>query len=103
MDGLKKPQLLRELATRIAFQLQQRTYHFETLEREDVSATNSEEDKENVAPKQARKTKATKVLDEAATRANTFEPSDILALLPVIKSCAPTVSIRADACPLVLG
>jgi protein TIF31 len=91
MTGLKRPQLLRELATRIAFQLQQRTYYYEAMEREDASATNSEEDKENVAPKQAKKTKAAKVIDEGSTRANTFEPCDIVALLPVIKSCAPTV------------
>ncbi len=93
VSGLKRPQLLRELATRSAFQIQQRQYYFGSIEGDDVtSSANSEEDKENVAPKQTRKLKAPRVVDEASTRANTFEPSDIVAMLPVIKSCAPTVS-----------
>lgn len=93
ISGLKRPQLLRELATRSAFQVLQRQYYFGSIDGDDAtSGTNSEEDKENVAPKQAKKIKVPKVVDAAAARPNTFEPSDIVAMLPVIKSCAPSVS-----------
>lgn len=83
-DSLKKRQLLRELANRTAFQLDQREYSFSS-ESEDTSvATDSKN-------KKAKKAK-TDVAD--AARINTFEPSDIVTLLPIIKGCAPSVSGR---------
>ncbi len=92
---IKSLQMLREFAVRFAFQLQQRQYYFEPLEGDDASATNSEEDKENVAPnKAAKKSKASKAVDPAALLPTSFEPSDIIAMLPVIKSCAPSVRVR---------
>lgn len=57
-------QLLRELASRFAFQLQQRDYAFE-------------------------KTDSTK-------RATIFEPSDILTLVPIVRSTAPAVNVAEE-------
>jgi protein TIF31 len=57
-------QLLRELASRFAFQLQQRDYVFE-------------------------KTETTK-------RTTIFEPSDVLTLVPVVRSTAPTVNVAEE-------
>lgn len=82
--GIRKPQLLRELAMRTAFQLDQRTYDFTGVADEE-SLSNSVE----LAGK-GKKGKKTKV----AGRSTTFEPSDIITLLPVIRSTAPTVSSK---------
>jgi protein TIF31 len=86
--GLKKQQLLRELATRTAFQLEQREYSFTATAVEDVTAPEQESGSGKTKKGKKSKTEAT-----ADLRLNTFEPSDIVTLLPVIKSCAPSVSI----------
>jgi protein TIF31 len=57
-------QLLREIATRFAFQIKQRDYVFEKTEK--------------------------------TTRATIFEPSDILTLVPVVRSTAPSVTIAEE-------
>ena len=57
-------QLLREIASRFAFQLKQRDYSFEKTEK--------------------------------TTRATIFEPSDILTLVPIIRSTAPTATIAEE-------
>jgi protein TIF31 len=82
-EGLKKRQLLRELANRTAFQLDQREYSFSS---ESEEASSGATDAKN---KKAKKGKT----DTDAARTNTFEPSDIVTLLPIIKGCAPSVSI----------
>lgn len=82
--GLRKRQLLRELAMRFAFQLLQRDYSFERELEKD-----SDDDKENRHPKDKaqRKKKVPTV-----SRVTTFEPSDVLTLVPVVRSTAPSVS-----------
>ena len=69
---------------RFAFQLLQRDYNFDRTVEND-----SDDDKENRQPKDKaqRKKKATPV-----SRVTTFEPSDVLTLVPVVRSTAPTVS-----------
>jgi len=62
--SLRPRQLLRELATRFAFQLKQRDYVFEKTEK--------------------------------TTRATIFESSDILTLVPVVRSTAPTATIAEE-------
>lgn len=89
--GLKKQQLLRELATRTAFQLEQREYSFNASAVEDVTASEAQES----GTGKAKKSKKGKAEAAADLRLNTFEPSDIVTLLPIIKSCAPSVSIYA--------
>ncbi|KAK4689464.1 protein TIF31, partial [Tremellales sp. Uapishka_1] len=86
LNGLKKVQLLRELAMRAGFQLLQRDYHFEP-----TSEVDSEEDKENKHPKDKKKKKVV-----SAVRVTTFEPADVLTLLPIVKSTAPTVTVAEE-------
>ena len=84
-DGLRKEQMLRELATRFAFQLLQRDYIFEQVMERD-----SDDDKENLPhPKDRSQRRKKPVLSQ---RVSTFEPGDILTLVPVVRSTAPTVS-----------
>lgn len=78
LDGIPRLPLLRELATRIGFQLKQRAYF-------QVPASADEDIK--VSKKKAA---------SASTRTSFFEPSDIVTLLPVIKSCAPAVSVAEE-------
>jgi protein TIF31 len=85
-ETMRKPQLLKELATRIAFQLSQREYEY-TGSNEDASAV----DADSKAKKGKKGKNATNTF-----RATTFEPSDILVLLPVVKSAAPSVSISVS-------
>ncbi|KAJ9099776.1 hypothetical protein QFC21_003774 [Naganishia friedmannii] len=89
--GMKKQQLLRELATRTAFQLEQREYSFSAAAVEEVTA--SEQETASGKAKKSKKSKADVAVD---LRLNTFEPSDIVTLLPVIKSCAPSASIAEE-------
>ncbi|KAJ9118180.1 hypothetical protein QFC22_004084 [Naganishia vaughanmartiniae] len=89
--GLKKQQLLRELASRTAFQLEQREYSFSAGAVEEVAASDHE-----TASGKAKKNKKGKTETAADLRLNTFEPSDIVTLLPVIKSCAPSASIAEE-------
>ncbi|TXT10661.1 hypothetical protein VHUM_02166 [Vanrija humicola] len=90
-EGIRRPQLLRELATRFAFQTAQRDYVFEPV---DESATpNGESDKENrSAAAKPKKGKA----PVAAKRTTTFVPEDILTLVPLVRSTAPSVSVAEE-------
>lgn len=83
-EGLKKRQLLRELANRTAFQLDQREYSFSSQDEEALSET--------ADAGKNKKAKKSKDVAVDAARINTFEPSDIVTLLPIIKGCAPSVS-----------
>ncbi|RXK38905.1 hypothetical protein M231_03854 [Tremella mesenterica] len=76
-QNMKRPQLLRELASRFAFQLGQRDYEFE-----------KEKDGQKISskPKDSAQT----------TRQTTFEPSDILSLIPRVKSTAPSVTVAEE-------
>lgn len=85
-QGLRKPQLLRELASRFAFQLAQRDYAFTS---EDAAA-------EPEAPKAAKGKKNAKAAASAIKRSTTFEPADILTLVPVIRSTAPAVTVAEE-------
>ena len=91
---LKKAQMLRELAMRLGFQLEQRAYAFD---KETEAVANAQEDKENVAPTNGKdkkdKKKKTPVV---AKRTTTFEPSDVLTLVPVVRSTASSVSVAEE-------
>jgi protein TIF31 len=86
--GLRKQHLLREFAERIAFQVLQRDYVFEASEDKETSAA-SEDDKEVKANKNKKDKKAKPT---AHVRSTTFEPSDILTMIPIVRSTAPSVS-----------
>lgn len=90
-EGIRRPQLLRELASRFAFQLAQQDYVFEPVT--EAATPNGESDKENrpTAPK-AKKGKA----PVAAKRSTTFAPEDILTLIPLVRSTAPSVSVAEE-------
>lgn len=92
-SGLRRKQLLRELASRFAFQLVQQDFVFERVE-SDAQST-SEDDKETKETKSS-KDKKKKAKAVRAPRQTTFEPSDILTLVPVIKSTAPSVSVAEE-------
>ena len=83
----RKPQLLRELATRVGFQLLQREYQFEVAI--DVSpAVNG-----HVSPS---KDKKAGKLDTKAARTTTFEPTDIVSIVPIVKSTAPNSTLAEE-------
>lgn len=84
-NGLRKKQLLRELATRVGFQLTQREYVFSKDQEE-------EEKEEDVKSKEKKKGSKSGAKVQAVKRTTTFEGEDILTLVPVIKSTAPSVS-----------
>ena len=88
-EGLKKRQLLRELANRTAFQLEQREYAFSSETPDTVTASEAS-DAAGARSKKSKKSKHEAAAE--AARAHTFEPSDIVTLLPIIKGCAPSVS-----------
>jgi protein TIF31 len=73
-ETLRKPQLLRELASRFAFQIVQRQYDF-------VAPPQSGQDEKDKAKKGGKKLRTT-----------TFIPEDILCLVPIVKNTAPPVS-----------
>jgi protein TIF31 len=73
---VRKKQLMRELAMRCGFQLAQRDYAFTAGEQ--VAET---EDK-----------KKDKKAKKVVPRTTTFAPEDVLTLVPVVKTTAPTVS-----------
>lgn len=85
-SGLRRPQLLRELASRFAFQLAQRDYAFDA-----ESAQAEPEQPKEVKGRKGRAAKAA-----PAKRSTTFEPEDILTLIPVIRSTAPAVSVAEE-------
>ena len=86
---LKKRQLLRALAMRTGFQLVQRKYAFDKSEK----TSSSEDDKENKAPSPKDKNeKKTKKQTPSRGRDSTFEPADILTLIPIVRTTAPGVS-----------
>ncbi|GMK54172.1 hypothetical protein CspeluHIS016_0107580 [Cutaneotrichosporon spelunceum] len=84
----RKPQLLRELASRFAFQIAQRDYSFDSSS-ETAAAVNV--DTEKAAPKKKKGKAAGSV-----KRTTTFEPADILTLLPVVMSTAPSVAVAEE-------
>lgn len=89
-QDMRKPQLLKELASRIAFQLDQRAYQFVGTDEESAVEDQDATTKSKKA-KKASKTATT-------VRKTTFEPCDILTLLPVVKSTAPSVSFVCFVC-----
>lgn len=96
--SLKKRQMLRELAMRVGFQLEQRDYAFDKSEAE-AAAINSEDDKENKAPvngKEKKDKKAKKVASAKAERAHTFEPADVLTLVPIVRSTASSCVVAEE-------
>ncbi|WWC66122.1 uncharacterized protein I206_100022 [Kwoniella pini CBS 10737] len=87
-ESLKKKQLLRELAVRFGFQLAQRDYLFD----KDQDVVNgNEEERDGKKDKKAKKTKTPTV-----KRAHSFEAEDILTLVPVVKSTAPSVTVAEE-------
>lgn len=89
--GLRKKQLLRELAMRVGFQLLQKSYRFDSATAEQVV---SDDDKENkVSGGKDKKDKKTKKRqnEEVTVSNTTFQPSDILSLIPIVRSTAPSV------------
>lgn len=94
-SGLRKKQLLREFASRFAFQLMQRDYAFEASSGEKLEVAVSEDDKDAKSNgkegKKDKKDKKAKTI--TSTRSTTFEPSDILTMIPVVRSTAPSVSL----------
>ncbi|WRT64420.1 uncharacterized protein IL334_001352 [Kwoniella shivajii] len=89
-EGLRKKQILRELAVRFGFQLAQRDYIFD---KDQEIATTAEEEKEG---KQSKDKKAKKVKAPVAKRSHTFEAEDILTLVPIVKSTAPSVTVAEE-------
>jgi protein TIF31 len=87
-EDMRKAQLLRELATRIAFQLDQREYDFAGSE--DLVGSQTTDD-----ASKSKKVKKTKTSTNSA-RTTTFEPTDILTMLPVVKSTAPSAGIAEE-------
>lgn len=90
LNDLRKQQFVRELATRIAFQLAKKQYNYSAVTEDSVT---EDEKTGGVKSRKAKKGKTTEVVSISK---NTFEPLDIITLLPVVKSCAPTVSICFD-------
>jgi protein TIF31 len=89
--GLRKKQLLRELAMRVGFQLLQKSYRFDSATAEQVV---SDDDKVNkVSGGKDKKDKKTKKRrnEEVTVSNTTFQPSDILSLIPIVRSTAPSV------------
>lgn len=85
-SGLRKKQLLRELATRVGFQLAQREYIFSKDQEEE------EKREEDVKSKEKKKGSKAGAKVQTVKRTTTFEGEDVLTLVPVIKSTAPSVS-----------
>jgi protein TIF31 len=87
-EGLRKRHLLREFAERFAFQVLQRDYVFESEQDRPEGAP--EEDEKPKEGKKDKKDKKGKAVIQA--RSTTFEPSDILTMIPIVRSTAPNVS-----------
>jgi protein TIF31 len=90
---LKKRQLLRELAMRVGFQLVQRDYAFDKTQPQPEPS--SEDDKENKAPVNGKKEKKAKK-PVVAQKIHTFEPSDILTLVPIVRSTASSCVVAEE-------
>ncbi|WVQ82466.1 hypothetical protein IAT38_004595 [Cryptococcus sp. DSM 104549] len=86
VDGLRKQQLLREVAMRFGIQLVQREYAF----------TQEEVQSEEEGKAEKSKDKKKKVKGTATKRSTTFEPEDVLTLVPIIKSTAPSVAVAEE-------
>ncbi|OCF45309.1 protein TIF31 [Kwoniella heveanensis CBS 569] len=95
-SGLRKKQLLRELAMRVGFQLAQRDYVFSKIE--EAANAQSDEEKEKESNKSGKDKKAKKAKSNAVTqkRSSTFEPEDVLTLVPIVKSTAPSVTVAEE-------
>lgn len=86
-SGLRKKQLLRELASRVGFQLAQREYVFSKDQEEEENKR-----EEDIKSKEKKKGSKAGAKGETVKRTTTFEGEDVLTLVPVIKSTAPSVS-----------
>ncbi|ODN78038.1 hypothetical protein L202_05121 [Cryptococcus amylolentus CBS 6039] len=84
--GIRRKQLLRELSLRVGWQMQQREYYFSKEEQDAVEEV--KEDKKEKNKKSKAKTEV--------KRTTTFEPQDVLTLLPIVKSTAPSVSVAEE-------
>ncbi|WVO16806.1 hypothetical protein L204_104492 [Cryptococcus depauperatus] len=88
--GLEKKQLLRELALRTGFQLVKRNYIFDpqlkpTFTPAAALTSTEKKDKKNKRGEERKK-----------ERTRVFESDDVLALVPIIKSTAPSVTIAEE-------
>nr|XP_019049560.1 protein TIF31 [Kwoniella bestiolae CBS 10118]OCF28490.1 protein TIF31 [Kwoniella bestiolae CBS 10118] len=88
-ESLKKRQLLRELAVRFGIQLAQRDYIFD--QDQETSATDDEKEAKSSKDKKNKKSKV-----PVQKRVHTFEAEDVLTLVPVVKSTAPTVTVAEE-------
>lgn len=94
--GIKRKQLLRELATRVGFQLAQREYAFDKAQAEAVANEDDKENKPVVNGKDKKDKKAKKTSSANNSRKHTFEVSDVLALVPIVRSTAPSVTVAEE-------
>ena len=96
-QDVRRPQLLRELATRVGFQLLQRSYVFEKTVVEAANGQdNGAHDSSDSSPTSSIKKDKKKNKEGLAgpkCRNTTFEPSDVLTLLPIVKTTAPSVRV----------
>ncbi|WVF70930.1 hypothetical protein IAT40_005725 [Kwoniella sp. CBS 6097] len=96
-SGLRKKQLLRELAMRVGFQLAQREFVFSKAEEAANAQSDEEKEKENNKSGKDKKAKKTNRANAAALkRTSTFEPEDVLTLVPIVKSTAPSVTVAEE-------
>ena len=79
LDHICKPELLRELAMRVGFQLLQREYDFDTPAARIANGVTGDDDK----------------LVNGSTQAN-FSPADILCIVPLVRSTAPTATVAEE-------
>jgi protein TIF31 len=84
--GLRKKQLMRELATRLGWQLIRREYMFEPKSESEVEGKEKSK-KEKKKGANGGKTEKKEVED-----AVTFKREDVLCLVPIVKGTAPSVS-----------
>ena len=85
-EELKRPQIVRELASRYAFQLASRDYQFEAAAAAEGEPTSEE------AVAAAKKRKASKKAG-IAQRTTTFVPEDVVAFVPAVKDAEPQVRL----------
>ncbi|MCO5600307.1 hypothetical protein L7F22_054417 [Adiantum nelumboides] len=108
---LRKPQLLRDVCQRCGIQLKLREYSFERVtlanghasedsqeEKPAEGATASAGGSNTASSKKKRKGKGSGVASaESRQRTTSFEPSDVLNLLPVIKDSTPKSTLAEEA------
>ncbi|TIB31371.1 hypothetical protein E3P84_02989 [Wallemia ichthyophaga] len=98
VKNIRKPQMLRELALRVGFQLELRDYRFSDVVSENVEDVNFDS---NASKKAIKKAKAAAQAQNRALsgldRSTTFVPSDVLEIVPLVKDSAPRSTICDDA------